>query len=127
MTNLIDFFEKYVLDRRRQELELYILEDLGYLIRYTPKASAEGLVTFSRIQPPDVEKRIDEQINYFSSLKRSFEWKIYDFDEPRDLKSLLINRGFVAGEPGVFMVFSTGNALAQAPLTGAWRACCRSN
>ncbi len=37
---------------------------------------------------------IEEQISYFASLSKNFEWKVYDFNHLEKLEALLLKRGF---------------------------------
>jgi hypothetical protein len=97
-------FDEYVQDRRGQELALFTREDLGYLVRYTPRAAVDGFVTFARLQPVDAATVIQEQVAYFRSRGGNFEWKFYSFDQPGNLQELLVDRGFVPQDQEAFMV-----------------------
>jgi hypothetical protein len=106
MNGAKQFFDEYVQDRRRQKIERFTLEDFGHLVRYTPQTDADGWVTFSRFKASETKAIISEQVDYFRSLGKSFEWKVYDFDEPENLQSLLVELGFVADKQEVFMACS---------------------
>lgn len=60
---------------------------------------------FSELSASAIEEAITEQINYFRSLGRSFEWKVYSLDCPADLSRRLEKRSFVAGDLEAFMVY----------------------
>ena len=36
---------------------------------------------------------IEEQIAYYKKIKQQFEWKVYDYDQPSDLKERLLKKG----------------------------------
>jgi hypothetical protein len=112
MNTAQQLFEEYVQDRRRQNLELFSREDLGYLVRYTPRADVDGFVTFARLQPSAVESVIREQIAYFDSRRKNFEWKHYSLDEPGNLKAILADRDFVASDQEAFMVCPVNTFVA---------------
>ena len=44
-----------------------------------------------------VDFEIQSQISYFSELGQEFEWKVFSFDEPPDLKERLAAAGFEVG------------------------------
>jgi GNAT superfamily N-acetyltransferase len=75
--------------------------------------SGEGMVLYSQLNEANVEEIIREQVNYYESLRQDFEWKVYDFDKPPDLKERLENLGFVAEEAEAVMVLE----LEEAPDT----------
>lgn len=47
---------------------------------------------------------IEEQITYFNNLKQSFEWKVFDYDQPLDLRERLRSRGFDIEEQEALMI-----------------------
>ena len=48
--------------------------------------TGEGSVIYSQLSEADAEGVIREQITYFENLGQGFEWKLYDYDQPPDLK-----------------------------------------
>lgn len=114
------FFEEYVRDRRAQNIERYTREDLGYLVRYTSQTTDDGFVTFSRFKPADAKSIIEDQINYFRSRRKSFEWKLYGFDEPDNLGSLLGEYGFTSDKHEVLMVCPVRARAAPESRSGSW-------
>jgi GNAT superfamily N-acetyltransferase len=70
-----------------------------------------GHILYSRLDEEDVQRIIGEQIAYFEDLNQSFEWKLYDYDTPSDLKERLVAFGFEVDEPEAIMVLE----LARAP------------
>lgn len=101
-----EIFALYAQERRHEQVERLRLELLPYFSRYTPESPGEqGFIAFNRIPPDQVACQIEEQIRYFSERGCWFEWKVYDFDEPPNLRELLEERGFRAQHPEAFLVF----------------------
>ncbi len=120
MSTAKQFFEEYVRDRRAQNIERYTREDLGYLVRYTSQTTADGFVTFSCFKPADAKSIIEDQVDYFRSRRKSFEWKIYGFDEPDNLGSLLGEHGFTSDKHEVLMVCPVNGRAPPEPRSDSW-------
>jgi len=73
-------------------------EQAGKVIRLIgPSASAhDNCITFSRLEAAAADAAIEDQIAYFGTRRRAFEWKVYGHDTPPDLAARLLRRGFVA-------------------------------
>ena len=98
--------QAYIGERRAMEIANFEREDLGAVVRYTPlDPNAAGFVCYTRIAESELDGRIAEQVSYFQDRNLNFEWKVYDFDEPKNLKTKLLDHGFEEGEPEVLMVF----------------------
>jgi len=92
-----EIFHRYVRERREQEIEGQRRETLPFLTRYTPvRPGADGLVTYAEIPSGLEGEVIGEQLRFFVERKLNFEWKVYSFDTPANLRELLLQRGFVA-------------------------------
>lgn len=101
-----EIFQAYAQERRAQEIEGLRLDVLPYFSRYTPvQPGTRGFITFNRIPPDEVMDQIREQTEYFTRQGCSFEWKVYDLDEPANLRELLEREGFAAEDPEAFMVY----------------------
>ena len=70
----------------------------------------EGTVLYSQLTEANAEASICEQIAYFESIEQNFEWKVYDYDMPPDLKDRLSAVGFVVEEADAIMVLDLDNA-----------------
>lgn len=81
-------------------------EVVGEIIRlvHTKKEEGDGAVIYSRLDETEVEETMREQIAYFESIEQDFEWKVYDYDTPPDLKERLAARGFEVEDPDAIMV-----------------------
>jgi GNAT superfamily N-acetyltransferase len=72
------------------------------VIRHT--AEKFGFIVYSKLSEDQVDAAIDAQIDYYSRLGIEFEWKVYDYDQPADLKERLSQRGFEIGEAEALVV-----------------------
>jgi hypothetical protein len=72
--------------------------------------AGEGAVIYSQLNEANVEGVIREQVIYFESLGQDFEWKVYDYDRPPDLKERLESHGFVVEEMEAIMVLDLRDA-----------------
>jgi GNAT superfamily N-acetyltransferase len=71
----------------------------------------EGAVIYSQLNEINVEEIIREQVDYFENIGQDFEWKVYDYDRPSDLKERLAANGFIVEEAEAIMVLD----LEEAP------------
>jgi GNAT superfamily N-acetyltransferase len=73
--------------------------------------TGEGMITYSRLSEENVEEAIREQVRYFESLGQDFEWKLYDYDGPPDIKERLAAHGFTVEEEEAIMALDLDLAL----------------
>jgi GNAT superfamily N-acetyltransferase len=105
-------FDQYVAERRTQPIEGYELELLPFASRYVPlKKGTEGFLNFTTLPAGDERRLIREQVAWFELRDLPFEWKVYDFDSPSNLRQLLELEGFVSDPPEAFLVYSVDRAL----------------
>jgi hypothetical protein len=64
----------------------------------------DGVVIFSQLNEANADNAIREQVLYFESIGQDFEWKLYDYDQPSDLKERLGSYGFIVEEAEAIMV-----------------------
>jgi hypothetical protein len=64
----------------------------------------QSFILYSRVDEKNADQVIREQVDYFWSLGKPFEWKVYDYDRPADLRDRLVAHGFAAEEPDAIMV-----------------------
>jgi hypothetical protein len=69
-----------------------------------------GLITYSQLNEANVEETIREQVSYFESLGQNFEWKLFDYDQPTDLKKRLGSYGFHVEEAEAIVILDLENA-----------------
>jgi hypothetical protein len=72
-----------------------------------------GFITYSQMDEANVDEVIQEQLSFFAGIGQGFEWKVYDYDRPSDLKERLAAQGFQVDETEAVMVLD----LNQAPDT----------
>jgi GNAT superfamily N-acetyltransferase len=72
----------------------------------------EGAVVYSRLDASNADRVIREQIAYFEGIGQDFEWKVFDYDTPADLRERLIGFGFECEEPETIMVLDVEGAPA---------------
>lgn len=70
----------------------------------------EGFISYSQVNDVNTDDVIREQVNYFESIGQDFEWKLYDYDQPSDLKDRLETHGFIIEEAEAIMVFDLETA-----------------
>ena len=64
----------------------------------------EGIITYSQLNEANADDAIREQVSYFESIGQDFEWKVYDYDRPSDLKERLGSYGFIIEEAEALVV-----------------------
>lgn len=70
----------------------------------------EGMITYSRLEGADVEPVIREQVSFFEGIGQDFEWKVFDYDGPPDLKERLESHGFTIEEAEAIEVLDLEHA-----------------
>lgn len=59
----------------------------------------QGWILWSQLTEDTIDRAIEEQLAYFQNIGRPFEWKVFSYDQPTDLKERLAARGFELREP----------------------------
>ncbi len=72
--------------------------------------SGEGTIVYSQLNEANADKIISEEVSYFESIGQDFEWKLYDYDRPSDLKERLRVYGFTVEEAEAIMVLDLEGA-----------------
>ncbi len=81
--------------------------------RLIAEGEGEGAVIYSRLDESNADRVIREQIAYFEAIGQDFEWKVFDYDTPADLRERLIASGFECEEPEAIMALDLENAPAE--------------
>lgn len=76
----------------------------GTVIRHISLTGEDGFVIYSRLDEASAEAAISAQIARFEEIPQDFEWKVYDYDSPKDLIDRLRRRGFEIDEPEALLV-----------------------
>ncbi len=74
------------------------------VVRYINLGAGGGAVVYSQLNQANVEHVIREQVNFFEDIGQDFEWKVYDYDQPSDLKERLEKHGFIPEDDEAIMV-----------------------
>ncbi len=70
----------------------------------------KGIISYSHLNEADAEDTIREQVSFFEGIGQNFEWKLYDYDQPTDLKERLGSYGFSVEEAEAIMVLGLEDA-----------------
>jgi hypothetical protein len=70
----------------------------------------EGTISYSHLNEANADDTIHEQVSYFESIGQDFEWKLYDYDQPSDLKDRLGSYGFNIEDAEAIMVLDLEDA-----------------
>jgi hypothetical protein len=83
------------------------------VVRFVRKAPGMNFVSFTFATEPDLDRVIDQQVEYFLPMEQPFTWKVYDHDLLPSLKDKLASRGFARDEePASVMVLRVKKAPA---------------
>lgn len=63
-----------------------------------------GWVTYTRLDARKAQQAIRAKVEFFRARDRSFEWTVFDHDEPADLKKRLRELGFEPEAPEALLV-----------------------
>lgn len=75
-------------------------------VRLIDSLNERGTVIYSSLDEKTADETIRAEIAHFRKLKIAddFEWKLFDYDLPGDLKARLLRHGFAADEPEAVLV-----------------------
>jgi hypothetical protein len=81
------------------------------VVRFVRTAPGMNLVGFTFAHEPELERVIDQQLEYFLPMNQPFTWKVYDHDLLPSLGEKLISRDFVSDDsPADVMVLDLKTA-----------------
>jgi GNAT superfamily N-acetyltransferase len=94
------------------------LERAQSVVRGIVELGNRNWIVYSNFPAREAETIIESEIDYFTKLRRNFEWKVYSHDEPADLLERLRQRGFKIGTEEALMVLDLREmpAVLLAPL-----------
>lgn len=73
-------------------------EVLPQIVRHTGHNDRYSVILYSRLTADTADAVIAEQIAYYKALGHALEWKLFDHDQPSDLRERLATHGFCIGE-----------------------------
>jgi hypothetical protein len=82
----------------------YRREENDFVVRHISLYDNNNFVIYSELNEENAERVINKELGYFQSLNKAFEWKLYDYDQPMNLKELLQNKGFTIEAPEALLV-----------------------
>lgn len=94
-------------------------EVVPQVIRHVDLLGHSSIVLHSQLDPATADAVIEEQIAYFDGMGHDFEWKVYDYDPPPDLRERLAAHGFAIEDPEAIMVLDLADlpTVLAAPVT----------
>lgn len=77
------------------------------IIRFIRPGSGMSSIVYSNLDESNADDIIAAQVDYFSRLNQSFNWKLYAHDHPADLGERLCAAGLEVDDPDAVMVLET--------------------
>lgn len=65
------------------------------------------------LEPAELDAVIDREASFFQKLGEEVEWKVYGYEQSRDLAMRLAARGFIADESETLMFLDLANRVSQ--------------
>ncbi|WP_252503022.1 GNAT family N-acetyltransferase [Sporosarcina sp. Marseille-Q4943] len=106
--DLLLLFDKEL--RKNLHTPGYRREVTEHVIRHVSLHGERGFIIDSRVNEENASEVIQEEMNYFNRLGVGFEWKVYSYDRPNDLKELLGQAGFTIEPQESLMVMDINDA-----------------
>lgn len=93
----------------------YRREPAGPVVRWVAEDGGRCFILWSSLDDANAAEIIRRERRYFADLGQSFEWKVYDYDEPGNLVELLRLEGFQIDAPESVMILALqpGHPLLQ--------------
>lgn len=85
-------------------------ESTEFVTRHISLHNDKGFILYSNLTEENADKMIEEEMEYFKSLSQSFEWKLYDYDQPVNLKERLVAKGFTVEDSEALLVLDLNSA-----------------
>ena len=90
--DILDLFDH---DERREAFYPGMRREIAPpLIRQIDPSGGGSVIIHSQLDHENTESVIRRETDYFSQLGLDFEWKVFDYDQPEDLKCRLEKQGF---------------------------------
>ena len=75
------------------------------VVRHISLTGDRSFLAYAGLNADNADAIIRREMDYFAALGHHFEWKLYDHDQPHDLRDRLAAAGFEIGDPEAIMVF----------------------
>ncbi|MGP4062829.1 GNAT family N-acetyltransferase [Halobacillus sp. H74] len=86
-----------------------------YVVRHVSEYEDGGFILASHLNEKNAREVILSELEYFKEIGQSFEWKLYSYDRPEELKDLLLEAGFEEEEEEALMVMELSSGLLHSP------------
>lgn len=76
------------------------------IVRQIDAVHGRGTVIYSQLDETNADEAIRAEVDYFGSvgITDNLEWKLFDYDQPADLKDRLVAHGFVPEDPDAVLI-----------------------
>ena len=109
--NIKQVLALYERDERRERVWPGMTrEATPHVIRQIDIPGRESFIIYSSLTAETADQAITAEIEFFKQRDQTFEWKVYDYDQPPDLKERLAARGFEIGEQEAIMLLDVRSA-----------------
>lgn len=81
-------------------------EESPFVVRHVSEYKDGGFILASRLNENNARSVVQEEKKYFKALGQPFEWKLFSYDSPRNLKTILLEEGFEEEEEEALLVLS---------------------
>lgn len=109
--NLLARYDKNLrIHRHYPEARKEVTKDV---VRFVRKAPGMNFVSFTFANEHDLDRVIDQQVDYFVPMEQPFTWKVYEHDLLPSLKDRLASRSFVSDGGDAVMVLRVKKAPAS--------------
>lgn len=98
-----------------------VFEDTGHIVRDHSLIENTGFIDYADLDETCAEEEIAAQIAFFRSLNMPFTWKVYDHDQPANLRQRLAAHGFEVSSPSMLMAYQLPEAPIPSPQQNAPR------
>lgn len=90
--------------RRNLHSPGYRREETEHVVRHVSIHGERGFIIHSNVNEENARNVIQEELNYFNKLGVGFEWKVYSYDKPEQLKDILEEENFTVEPEEALMV-----------------------
>lgn len=79
------------------------------IVRHINTVDSRSFISYANVNDDILTDTIEREKLYFEMIGHDFEWKVYDYDQPADLRERLATAGFVIGDEEAVMVIDVHN------------------
>ncbi len=101
ISEVLALYDQY--ERREAIMPNFEREANAHVTRITAPPPAPSMLLYSQLTAENADAVIRQQIADFTARGHGFEWKLYDHDQPADLRERLAAHGFEIGAEEAIM------------------------